>query len=160
MNQRFDPGRLLATARENPLRFGWVVPGVLAGCRRPDAREDYELLSGQGVTTLVSLLEVHALPPFAEDFPLRHAHFPIDDGRPPTEAQLEGFVQLVRASPGVCVHCYAGIGRTGCMLVGYLVRAAGMEPSDAMREVERSRVYAFQTYEQENWLYMLEPRRL
>ncbi|MBI4872512.1 MAG: dual specificity protein phosphatase family protein [Candidatus Riflebacteria bacterium] len=147
-------------ARENSLRFGWVLPGLLAGCRRPDEPSDYDLLVRQGVRTLVSLLEVPRLPGFAGRFELRHAHIPILDGSPPQVSQLDEFIDVVRTRGPACVHCLAGIGRTGCMLTGFLSRARGLAPAEAIRQVEGLRGYAFQTWQQEMWIYSLTPRML
>lgn len=151
---------MILDARDNSLRFAWVLPGVLAGCRRPDGRGDYQTLDREGVRILVSLLEWHSVPDFAPEFPLEHARFPILDGSPPDSVQLEEFVQLVERRGPACVHCYAGIGRTGCMLCGYLIRARGFDPVQAMLAVERTRVYSFQTDAQERWILGLTPRLL
>jgi hypothetical protein len=151
---------MLLDARDNSLRFAWVLPGVLAGCRKPDDRSDYRLLVDEGVRTVVSLLEWNSVAPFASEFSLEHARFPILDGAPPDLAQLEEFVQLVETRGPACVHCYAGIGRTGCMLCGFLVRARAFDPVQAMVAVERSRVYSFQTDAQERWILGLTPRLL
>ncbi len=151
---------MILDARDNSLRFAWVLPGVLAGCRRPDGRGDYQTLAGEGVRILVSLLEWHSVLAFAPEFPLQHARFPILDGSPPDDVQLEEFVQLVEGRGPACVHCYAGIGRTGCMLCGYLIRARGLDPVQAMLAVERTRVYSFQTDAQERWILGLTPRLL
>ena len=150
----------MTDARSNSLRFGWLLPGRLAGSRRPDGEPDYEVLKSQGVRMLVSLLEYGGVPHFAPKYGFEHVHLPIDDGRPPTLAQLDHFIDLVRSRGGGCVHCLAGIGRTGCMLTGFLIRARGVDPYNAICEVEQSRVYAFQTSIQENWLYGLTPRLL
>ncbi|MBI2945163.1 MAG: dual specificity protein phosphatase family protein [Candidatus Wallbacteria bacterium] len=150
----------MTDARSNSLRFGWVLPRKLAGCRRPDGEPDYQLLKQEGVGTLVSLLEWGGVPSFAPLYGFQHIHIPINDGCPPTAGQLERFVDLVRSNGSTCVHCLAGIGRTGCMLTGYLIRACAYDPFEAIRHVESLRVYAFQTDEQEDWLYGLTPRLL
>ena len=55
---------------------------------------------------------------------------------------------------GVCVHCMAGVGRTGTMLAVYLVKSRGLSAQQAIQEVRRQRPGSIETQSQEEAVFI------
>lgn len=54
---------------------------------------------------------------------ISYYYIPIPDSLPPTKEQMDRFVNLVNKIEGkVLFHCEAGIGRSGCMAISYLIQ--------------------------------------
>ncbi len=112
-----------------PRGFRWARPGALGGTPRPgvvdEVEYDLDALRRVGVTILVTL-EMERFPEAAlEPFGLRGLFFPFKDMSAPTvEAalahcrQIEG---LLAAGEVIALHCRAGLGRTGTMIVAQLI---------------------------------------
>lgn len=126
--------------------FYWLIPGVLAGSRRPGGRGgdrlDAELrwLRAQGIAAILTLTEQPLDPLVASEHEFELLHLPVIDLTPPTAEQLSLALQFIdrqRAQDRpVLVHCLAGQGRTGTVLAAYLIRA-GSPPDRAIRELRR-----------------------
>jgi protein-tyrosine phosphatase len=110
--------------------FSWVIPGKLAGCDVPGGgapgdealRDDIAFLAGEGVRMLVSLERPQgSVEEICSDAGIQWRHFPIRDFGIPSAS--DAFASLVdecirsfTSGAPVCIHCHAGVGRTGLML--------------------------------------------
>ena len=124
--------------------FRFVVDGVLAGMAHPGRRRDIEdsliELQSLGIGAIVSLEEYGLDEGILKRHGFEYLHIPVEDFTAPTFEQADQFVEFVRSQAGqakaVAAHCYAGVGRTGTMLVSYLI-AEGASAEDALARVKR-----------------------
>jgi atypical dual specificity phosphatase len=146
--------------------FSWVIPDKLAGSALPGGvysnledytRSDLKELYDLGVRILVSLTDMPAFFAAAcgreglqwKSFPIENFNVPHDDT---AFSLLIGEIQasISRGVP-VCVHCFAGIGRTGLVLAAAVGRLLGLGGREAIRYIKERRT-AFDTREQERYV--------
>lgn len=117
------------SASVGPNGFVWLLPGRLAGTPQPgivlDLDYDLDALRRVGVTVLLSLTEQ---PPDVERlarFGMSSLWHPIPDMEAPSITAAMDLCaridQLLARNEVIAVHCKAGLGRTGTVLVAYLI---------------------------------------
>ncbi len=112
-----------------PRNFLWLRKGELAGTPRPGlfVELDYDLtaLKRVGVSVLVSLTQVPIAPESLVKHGIKGIALPIKDMGVPSIEVAKNFCHqvetLINAGEAVAIHCKAGIGRTGTMLVAQLI---------------------------------------
>ncbi|KAB8314305.1 protein phosphatase [Tolypothrix campylonemoides VB511288] len=118
----------------------WVIPGKLAGVRKPTAEELKELQAA-GIGAIVSVMDDPSNLDLYEQASIPHLWLPTKGGSPPTREQiqeLQNFVdQQNRQNKAVAVHCTSGKRRTGTMLASYLIQA-GSSYEDAIETIEEA----------------------
>jgi atypical dual specificity phosphatase len=134
-----------------PDRFTWVDPPLLAASARPTAEEEYAWLRSHGIQLVISFCEDPPPRRWLNDAGLLSMHIPVEDMHPPTQEQIDACLSaIVKAHGGgfgVCLHCSAGLGRTGTMLACYFVKK-GMTAETAMEHVRQIRPGSIETPEQ------------
>lgn len=136
--------RPTANGQQGPRGFRWLVPGSLAGTPEPgllfDIDYDLALLKGAGITMLVTLTEQPLPESLLESHGLKSLFFPIVDMNVPSCRATEDLCALVEMAlergEVIAFHCKAGLGRTGTLLVSYLIWE-GAPPAEAL-QVARS----------------------
>ncbi len=133
-------------------RVTWLIEDSLAACRYPRSEAALRELADRGVTLLVNLHEQAHRSELLARYGLTEVHLPVPDFTPPAPDQLERGVaaieQAVASGRKVAVHCGAGLGRTGTLLAGYLVKR-GLSPRDAIGRVRAVRPGSVETPAQE-----------
>ncbi len=112
-----------------PRNFLWLRKGGLAGTPRPGLliELDYDLAALQrvGISVLVSLTTQPIDPATLEQYNIKGVAFPVKDmGVPTIESALklcEQVEELLKQGEAIAMHCKAGMGRTGTMLVAQLI---------------------------------------
>jgi atypical dual specificity phosphatase len=147
--------------------FSWVLERRLGGMGRPgrDAplADDLEALRRLGVTAIVSLIEQPVGLEAYRAAGFRAHHIALPNFGVPTLPQIDEFCALVDEAilggGAVACHCQFGVGRTGVMLVAYLIHT-GLGFEQAAAEVRRRRPgTAVESPEREAVLREFEARR-
>lgn len=136
-----------------PVNFSWVIPNLLAGSAMPGAGDhsasglwnDIEFLSGQGIRHLISLERPGgAIKKICDALSISWHHFPIPDFGVPSDRDsfsdlVDECVNRLRENSPLCVHCRAGIGRTGLVLACITGRHLALDADQAIAFVRQSR---------------------
>ena len=102
----------------------WLVPGQLAGMRKPEA-DELEIVKAEGIGAIVSVMDDPSNLDLYAAANLPHRWLPTQGGTAPTREQIEEFRQFVdaetQAGKAVAVHCSSGRRRTATFLGAYLI---------------------------------------
>jgi atypical dual specificity phosphatase len=116
----------------------WVIPGKLAGVRKPTANELREL-QGSGIGAIVSVMHDKSNLELYERENIPYLWLPIQIASSPSRSQVEELIAFVdryhRQGVGIAVHCTGGLHRTGTMLAAYLI-LNGSSAEDAMQTIK------------------------
>ncbi len=146
-----------------PRGFRWVLPGKLGTAPLPGVVLDIDLdlaaLKRVGISTLITLTKGDLPQDKLAQHGLRNLHLPIYDREAPSLNQLRMLVirmtRMLTQGEVLCVHCRAGLGRTGTVVAGWLIHE-GLTADAALqrlRDIDRDYV---QSSEQEAFLHELE----
>lgn len=119
----------------------WIIPGQLAGVRKPTPEEIAELQAA-GVGAIVSVMDDPGNLDLYQAIGMDHLWLPIQGGSVPTEEQIQKLQDFVnkqnQRGHGVAVHCTNGKRRTGTMLAAFLI-GAGSTFEDAMQILQTAK---------------------
>lgn len=115
----------------------WVIPGRLAGVRKPTPEEIVELQAA-GVGAIVSVMDDRSNLDLYQQVKLPSLWLPMKGGTAPSSQQIQDLQNFVnqqnRLGHGVAVHCTNGRRRTGTMLAAFLIQT-GFPFDQAMQTV-------------------------
>jgi len=138
--------------------FRWVYRELLAGSAYPKRSEEVEWLSySQNITNIISFEPIDDLRDVMGTIKLLricHQDILFNDGEEPTREQADLFVKITDEClagnlPLLC-HCKAGRGRTGTMLVYYLMTRFGYTLDQGFDAISNT----VQERDQINFLYV------
>ena len=120
--------------------FTWIIKNKMAASWWPDASE-IEIYKREGIKVIINCSEFDNRKGFSKDFEYFHINIP--DFGTPTESQLDKFLEITSKyganGDPIVVHCVAGCGRTGIMIVvwaaynGYIPK--GVDPIKWIRKL-------------------------
>ncbi|WP_223269934.1 phosphatase domain-containing putative toxin [Nostoc sp. 'Peltigera membranacea cyanobiont' 213] len=116
----------------------WVIPGKLAGVRKPIAEELKELQTA-GIYAIVSVMDDLSNLDLYQQADIPYLWLPIQGGTPPNGEQLQELQNFIDSQnaldKAVAVHCTSGRRRTGTMLAAYLIYS-GSSYKNAMQTIQ------------------------
>lgn len=116
----------------------WVIPGKLAGVRKPIA-EELTKLQTAGIHAIVSVMDDPSNLDLYQQADIPYLWLPIKGGTPPNREQLQELQNFIDSQNGldkaVAVHCTSGRRRTGTMLAAYLIYS-GSSYNNAMQTIQ------------------------
>jgi protein-tyrosine phosphatase len=134
----------LAQIKKSPMQqsivknLWWVIPGKLAGVRKPTAEEIAEL-KATGVGAIVSVMDDPSNLDLYGQAGIPYRWLPTKGGAAPSSEQLQELQKFVeqqnQIGNAVAVHCTTGNRRTGTMLAAYLI-TTGSSYDNAMRVIQ------------------------
>ncbi len=135
--------RFFSRIVRKPWNFSWVIVGKLAGCSRPESKNDLFWLKRQGVESIVNLTEYPLPNEWIKEVELGCMHECINDHMAPSVDQIDKIISFIsnEISNGrpVTVHCAAGRGRTGTILASYIIKHQGLNTEEAIRKIRQLR---------------------
>jgi protein-tyrosine phosphatase len=115
----------------------WVIPGKLAGVRKP-APEEIAELKAAGIRAIISVMDDPSNLDLYQQAKIHHLWLPITGGTAPNRDQIEQLryfvAQQKRLGNVVAVHRTSGRRRTGTLLAAYLI-SEGSSYEDAIQTV-------------------------
>jgi protein-tyrosine phosphatase len=116
----------------------WVIPGKLAGVRKPTSEEFNELREA-GIGAIASVLDDSSNLALYDEANIPHLWLPTPGGTAPSRDQvqkLQSFVdQQNQLGNAVAIHCTNGRRRTATMIAAYLIRS-GSSYAEAMQMIQ------------------------
>ncbi len=105
---------------EKTTPFTWIIKNKIAASWWPDTSL-FERYKKEGIKVIINCSEFNNRNDVPKDF--KYYHINIPDFGIPTDSQLEKFLEISREFGGnnhpIVVHCVAGCGRTGIMVVAW-----------------------------------------
>ncbi|WP_309741166.1 dual specificity protein phosphatase family protein [Chamaesiphon sp. OTE_20_metabat_361] len=118
----------------------WVIPGKLAGVRKPTAEELKELQT-EGIGAIVSVMHDRSNLELYDRENIPHLWLPIQIASSPSRSQVAELIDFVeryhRQGVGTAVHCTGGLHRTGTMLAAYMI-LNGASAEDAIEAISNA----------------------
>ena len=116
----------------------WVIPGKLAGVRKPMVEELTDLQTA-GIGAIVSVMDDPSNVDLYQRSEIPHLWLPTKGGTAPSREQIQKLQNFVSSQNelghAVAVHCTSGKRRTGTMLASYLI-LAGLSYDEAMQTIQ------------------------
>ncbi|MBA7710587.1 hypothetical protein ES703_119532 [subsurface metagenome] len=135
---------------EKTTSFTWIVKKKIAASWWPDASV-IEIYKKEGIKAVINCSEFDNRQDISKDF--KYFHINIPDFGTPTESQLDKFLEITSKygaiGDPIVVHCVAGCGRTGIMIVVWAVYTGYIPKGvDPVKWIRKLRPCCLETKEQ------------
>ncbi len=132
--------------------FSWIVKGKMASGWWPESRE-IERYKKEGIKVVINCSEFDNQQEMSENF--KYYRINIPDYGTPTEAQIKRFLDITgkHSANGdpIVVHCVAGCGRTGIMVIAWAAYNGYLPDGiDPVKWIRKLRPCSLETKEQMN----------
>lgn len=150
--------KIYGAIAKKPTNFSWVIEGMLAGSGMPTSREEMDWVRENGIKAVLTLTEE----PLPEQWlnNIYYLHVPTVNGSSPDIEDIEKAVDFIdknlQNKKSVMVHCAAGKGRTGTILVAYMMKFRRMNIKGAIEEIRSLRPGSVENGSQEIALSVFE----
>ena len=133
--------------------FTWIVKGRMAASWWPDPPV-FKIYKENGIKAIVNVSEFDNRKDFPKDF--SHYFINIPDYGVPTKLQIEEFIKITKkhmnAKEAIVVHCVAGCGRTGQMIVAWGAANSKIQNKmDPVKWIRKYRKCSLETNEQQEF---------
>ncbi len=150
--------KIYGAIAKKPTNFSWVIEGMLAGSGMPTSREEMDWVRENGVKAVLTLTEEPLLEQWLNN--IYYLHVPTVNSSAPDIEDIEKAVDFIdknlKNNKSVMVHCAAGKGRTGTILVAYMMKFRGMNVKSAIEEIRSLRPGSVENGSQEIALSVFE----
>lgn len=150
--------KIYGAIAKKPTNFSWVIEGMLTGSGMPTSREEMDWVRENGIKAVLTLTEE----PLPEQWlnNIDYLHVPTVNGSSPDIEDIEKAVDFIdknlKNNKSVMVHCAAGKGRTGTILVAYMMKFRGIDVKSAIEEIRSLRPGSVENGSQEIALSVFE----
>lgn len=135
----------------------WVIPGKLAGVRKPNP-DEITALQAAGVGAIVSVMDDPSNLDLYQQAGLPCLWLPTKGGTAPSQEQIQSLQTFIeaenQAGHAVVIHCTSGNRRTGTMLAAYLIQT-GSSFDNAMQVIQTANPNAELRQAQIDFLHQL-----
>ncbi|MFW9827603.1 MAG: dual specificity protein phosphatase family protein [Candidatus Thorarchaeota archaeon] len=135
---------------EKTTPFTWIVKNKIAASWWPDLSL-IEIYKKEGIKAIINCSEFDNQKEVSKDF--KYFHISLPDFGTPTEFQVEKFLEITsklgQNGDPIVVHCVAGCGRTGIMIVAWAAYNGYIpEGLDPVKWIRKLRPCCLETKEQ------------
>jgi atypical dual specificity phosphatase len=134
------------------------MDSTLAGSGMPTSREELDWVRENGIKAVLTLTEEPLPEEWLND--IDYLHVPTVNGAAPDMADIDKAVNFIeknlKNNQATMVHCAAGKGRTGTILVAYMMKFKNMDVKQAIESIRNKRPGSVENGSQEIALSLFE----